>query len=242
MPTVKPFPAPQLHAPIEEIFPDVFLIRGSFRVAPLMRISRNMIVLREGSSLTLVNSVRLSPEGEAQLDALGTVKHLVKLGHYHTLDDPYYRDRYALTYWAPAPTASDPSAKKLVDGARGPDARSLIFSFQNTSQGEAALIVEQSQGNLLVTCDSVQHWADTTSCSWLGGVVAKQMGFFSHRAKIGPIWVKELSGGKPATLWPDFQRLLAHDFAHLVSGHGGLLRDDAKASLALAVDAIVKPR
>ena len=86
------------HGDIDEIFPDVFLVRGTFRAGPGLSFGRNMIVLREGDALTLVNSVRLSPEGERALDRLGTVRHLVRLGFFHTRDDPYYRSPVSYTH------------------------------------------------------------------------------------------------------------------------------------------------
>ncbi len=229
---VTAFAPPLPHDPIVELFPDVFLVTGRFRLGPGRVIPRNMIVLRDPSSsdkaLTLVNSVRLSEAGERALLALGEVRHLVKLGHFHTLDDPYYRDRFKPTYWAPKP--SDPKAEPLVDGGAGPLARASAFVFGAAKFGEAALLLEQPQGNLLITCDSVQNWSDTHGCSLLGGLVSRAMGFLVP-AKIGPIWLKEMTGGRPTALRPDFDRLLARDFAHLIAGHGSLLRGDAKAAL-----------
>lgn len=223
------FPDAQPHGPIQELFPDVFVVRGTFRLGPLVSIPRNMIILRRGAELTIVNAVRLSSAGEAELEKLGAVQHLVKLGFFHTLDDPYYRSRFSPTFWAPAPT--DAKAEKLVDGSAGPVDRTTVFSFQRAKKGEAALVVAQPQGNLLVTCDSVQNWVDTEGCSFFGGLVTRAMGFIQP-AKIGPIWLKQMTDGRPVEMKPDFDRLLALDFAHLIAGHGALLRDDAKAALA----------
>jgi hypothetical protein len=189
-----------------------------------------MIVLRDGAALTLVNSVRLTEAGERALAELGEVRHLVKLGHFHTLDDPYYRSRYAPTYWAPRPSPDGAKTELLVDGAAGPLARTSAFVFAGGTLGEAALVLEQPQGNLLITCDSVQNWTDTRGCSLMGGLVSRAMGFLVP-AKLGPIWVKKMTDGHPAALRPDFDRLLARDFRHLIAGHGSLLRDDAKAAL-----------
>lgn len=222
------FPAALPHGPITELFPDVFVVRGSFRMGPLVSIARNMIILREGRALTLVNAVRLSAEGEAELAQLGEVTHLVKLGFFHTLDDPYYRDRFSPTFWAPVPP--DARAEKLREGAPGPVARASVFNFERAAKGEAALIVEQPQGNLLVTCDSVQNWVDGEGCSFMGGLVVRFMGFFEP-AKIGPIWLKQMTNDQPSAMKPDFDRLLGLDFAHLIAGHGVLLRGEAKAAL-----------
>src|SRR5688500_16275030 len=86
---------------IKEIFPDVFQVEGGFRFGPGMWITRNMHVVRQGKELTLINSVRLCPEREADLLALGEVKHLLRIGEFHGADDPYYVHRFKPTLWAP---------------------------------------------------------------------------------------------------------------------------------------------
>ncbi len=226
---MSPFADPWPHGGIDEIFPDVFLVRGTFRNGPGLSVGRNMTVLRDGDALTIVNAVRLDPAGERALDQLGTVRHLVRLGFFHTRDDPYYRDRYAPTCWTSLPP--DASTERLVDGGASPSARAQVFSFTHASGGEAALLVKQPAGNLLVTCDSVQHWPDTSDCSFLGGLACRALGFLRNRATIGPIWMKEMTNGRPHALRPDFERLLAQDFTHLISAHGNVLRDTARADL-----------
>lgn len=232
------FPPAMPHGPFTELFPDVFVVQSSFLFAPLVTVNRNMIVLRQGGELTLLNAVRLTPEGEAALEALGTVRHIAKIGHYHNRDDAYVRDRYAATYWAPSPDAA--TTERLVDGAPGPVAAADVVVFEKAKSAEAALVLRQPQGGLLITCDSVQHWDGTRGCSLVGGLVLWQMGFLKRRATIGPIWSKELTDGAPAALRPDFERLLAKDFVHLVSGHGALLRDVARTELAATVEAVLR--
>lgn len=222
--------APALpHGQLQELFPNVFVIRGSFPIAPLVTIPRNMLVIRQGRDLTLVNAVRLSPEGERQLQELGTIQHLVKLGHFHTRDDPYYRGTFAPTFWASVPT--DAQTRELQDGGASPLDGASIFRFTAAKHGEAALVVQQAEGNLLVTCDSVQNWTDTDGCSLVGALATRAMGLVSP-AKIGPMWLKAMAGDRPQVLRPDFDRLQQLDFAHLIAGHGSLLRDGARAALA----------
>ena len=65
------FAAALPHGPIAELFRNVFVVTGSFRIFPGLTIARNMTMVRHGDELTLVNSVRLSPHGEAELAKLG---------------------------------------------------------------------------------------------------------------------------------------------------------------------------
>src|SRR4051812_14909963 len=97
------FPAAMPHGPIEEVFPNVFFVTGTMRgpfFESVWQFSRNMVVVREGDRLTLVNAVRLGEEGLAALDALGKVVNVVKIGSMHGVDDAFYVDRYRATYWA----------------------------------------------------------------------------------------------------------------------------------------------
>ena len=95
----KIYQAATAHNDIEELFEDVFMVRGSVQLAPGILISRNMFILRQGQDLTIISSIRLSPEGEANLDALGEVKHVIRLGDFHGRDDPYYIDHYSAEFW-----------------------------------------------------------------------------------------------------------------------------------------------
>jgi len=56
--------------------------------------------IRDGNALTLINSIRLDDAGLAQLDALGRVTNVVKIGSLHGRDDPFYKARYGATFWA----------------------------------------------------------------------------------------------------------------------------------------------
>ena len=44
--------------PLIEIFPNIYLLRGSVKIGPLLQMNRNMIIVRDGSELTLINAER----------------------------------------------------------------------------------------------------------------------------------------------------------------------------------------
>ncbi|WP_114287969.1 hypothetical protein [Candidatus Halocynthiibacter alkanivorans] len=83
------FPEQLPHGPLEEVFPDVFVVKGQIRIEAnqIHEFSRNMTVIRDGGALTLINTIRLDDAGLDALDALGLVRHIVKLGAYHGRDD-----------------------------------------------------------------------------------------------------------------------------------------------------------
>ena len=82
------------HGNIEEIVEDIFVLRGSIKMNPLLRITRNMGIIRNGDELTLINPVRVNTKVEAQLTALGKIKHVMRLGAFHGVDDPYYVEKF----------------------------------------------------------------------------------------------------------------------------------------------------
>jgi hypothetical protein len=229
----------QAHGALEELAPDLFLVRGSFRAAPFLSIGRNMIVVRQGDELIVLNAVRLDEAGEKALSNLGAVTHVLRLGSFHGSDDPYFQDRFGATLWSVAGVVN--GARPLVDGTAGPLREGEIFVFGAGSVGEAAAIIRRPGGAVLVTCDSVQNWIEPRGCSMLGALMLRAMGFFKP-AKIGPVWAKKATGGRPSELWPQFERLLEKDFQHLVPGHGDPLRDHAHQALRRSLVRDLGPR
>ncbi|MEM9074622.1 MAG: hypothetical protein AAGE52_39370 [Myxococcota bacterium] len=220
------FPEATGHGSFEEIFPNVFAVWSHFTMAPTIRITRNMIVVREGEDLTLINGVRLSARGEEELAGLGKVKHLVRIGAFHGIDEPYLLDRYKPTYWKQDGQRGRIEADQTLAGGNCPIDASVI-ELQNTRKPEAALLLP-IEGGLMVTCDAIQNIVDTQHCSAVAKVVTRTLGFVQP-AGIAKTWRKAMT--KDAPLQDDFRRLYDQDFRHLITGHGAANRDSAKADL-----------
>lgn len=221
------YPAALAHDPIEQIFPDIFLVHGSARVAPAMRMNRNMIIARDGDALTVIGPVRLSKTEEATLENLGSVKHVIRIGYYHGVDDRYYVDRYGAEFWCQAGSDhySEPRPTKSLDKASTlPIAGAELFLFAQTRFPEAAILIK-AHGGLLITCDSLQHWTDWSYCTLLAKMVVRIFGF-SLRTLIGTFWLKSMTP-KAGSLKADFERLLKLEFKYLIGAHGRLCRDRA---------------
>jgi hypothetical protein len=221
------FPPALPHGDLDEVFPDVFFVTGTM-LTQLMgahwHFSRNMVVLRDGQDLTLVNAIRLSDEGLAQLEALGTVKHVVKIGSLHGRDDAFYKQRYGATFWALPGMQHEHGLvadRELVPGGPMPVADATLFAFEHTKLPEGILHLDR-EGGIVIACDALQNWVspdrffDAASLERMTG-----MGFFQP-ANIGPVWhqVNEPKGA-------DFERLQGLGFRHALCGHGSPLRDTA---------------
>lgn len=239
------FPPAYPHGELREVFPDVFFITGSAAMpGPLpMRFSRNMTVVREGESLTLINSMRLNDAGLAALDELGTVEHVIRLAGFHGMDDPFYKDRYDAKIWVvPGHIyAKGFAATKIApeDGYFQPDiemspdtelpiAGASLISFA-CKAGEGILRLDR-EGGILVAGDSLQNWQTTEYFNWLAKPVMRLMGFIKPH-NIGPGWLKV---AEPDVA--EIKALLDLEFAHVLPVHGLPVIGDATAKFRPVID------
>lgn len=199
-----------------------------------MRMNRNMVIVKSGDELTLINPVRLSDAALSQLDALGNVRHVLRLGDFHGLDDRFYVGRYQAEFWCQSrpETYKVPMANHVINAAASPpmpDAQ--FFVYEAAKYPEACLLLKNLK--LLTTTDSIQYWADWSYTTFLSRCVLRMMGF-KLTLLIGGPWLKRVTpeGG---SLVADFERLLRLDFEHVVGAHGQLLHDAAKPMLEAAI-------
>jgi hypothetical protein len=230
------FPAAQPHDPIQQVAPDIFFVGATFRMNPVMNISRNMVIVRTGRELTLLNPIRLSAAGEKALEALGAVKHVVRLGAFHGYDDAYVVKRFNAEFWCQP--GSDHYAEpkpdhELKQGGPLPIPDAELFEFTEIKKPECAMLIRRGNG-LLVVCDGLQHYGDFSRHSIVAKLVMPLLGF-ARRMLVGPIWLKYLTK-KGRSVKPDFERMLDLDFDALISAHGTPLMQGAKAAVRMAVD------
>lgn len=221
---------------IERVFDDVWWAYGTTRMGPGVLIPRTMVILRERGDLVLIHPVMMPDAQQSQLEALGPVKHIVRLGSFHGMDDLAYVQRYAPTVWAPPLVDLKPGIQvhhELVPGGDLPIANAALFKFESSRVPEVALLLNKHDG-VLLACDSVQNWEHTTGCSAIGSLVSRLMGF-RGRACIGPQWLKAADPENKKRLSPDFERLLKLNFRHAIGGHGGPILDTARDDLRLQV-------
>jgi hypothetical protein len=230
MPYAPAFP----HDQIEAIAAEVFMVRGSLRMNPLIRISRNMCIVRHGGELSLINAIRLTEAGIAALERLGTVKRIIRLGALHGLDDAWYVNRFDADFWcAPGRQkyAQPAIDVELHERRPLPFPGAKLFCF-HTVQPESAILLERGRG-LLLTCDAIQHYGDYRYMSPTAKLILPFIGF-PKSTIIGPIWLKAMSP-KGGSLREDFDRLLTLDFDSLLSAHGSFLPSGARRAVELAV-------
>lgn len=223
------------HDPIVEIFENIYLLRGSIKLGFGLSINRNMMILKQGNELTLINAVRMSESELKKLENLGQVRHIIRLGDFHGLDDQFYLDRYQATFWSQSHHVNYPKLipQQIIQAdTQSPIKNSEFFIFEQATCPEAILFIKDKK--LLISTDSIQYWNDWKYFSFLSKIIIYLMGFRLGLFIGGP-WLKRVTP-KQGSLKSDFDRLLQLDFQHLISAHGVLLQDSAKDKLTSLIN------
>ncbi len=232
-PEALPHDAPQ------QLADDLFVVHGCVNPSPVVRFTRNMTIVREDGQLTLINPLRMDEPGLAQLETLGRIAHVLRLGPMHGMDDAFYIDRYDAEFWSfgngitypePQPTHT------LADGIALPFSNARLFVFAHMTETEGAILLER-ESNILLTCDAVQSYATAPHMphtNWFTRLVMPFIGF-PRKTLIGPVWVKLLVSDR-AGIEGEFKRLLELDFDQLLAAHGTFLASGAHAQVQAAFD------
>lgn len=219
------FPPALAHGAIEEVLSDLFVVSGAMETVLMdmdWQFSRNMTIVRDGERLILINTVRLDDKGLAELDQLGTVTDVIRLGALHGRDDAFYVDRYQARYWVMPGLEPEGDSAAQTLGDTLPITDATIFRFETTNIPEGVLHLPRD-GGILIACDALQNWLepDEHFCD-ASRQRMEQMGFFTP-ANVGPAW---LQAAEPAE--EDFNRLGKLEFSHAICGHGQPLLHSAK--------------
>lgn len=220
-------PAALAHGRITEVFKDVFFVCGAMETVLMdmdWKFSRNMTIVREGSRLIIINSIRLSEQALTELEQLGQVTDVIRLGSLHGRDDAFYVERYKAQYWGMPgfDNKFDLVVNELSAEAQLPLNDVDLFLF-NTSKIPEAILVLQREGGIAIACDALQNYIapDEHFCDESTERM-QQMGFFVP-ANVGPMW---LQVAEPKA--EDFVRLQEIPFKHALCGHGEPLLNTAK--------------
>lgn len=228
------------HDPIKEIFPNVYFVHGSIKIGPGLRMNRNMVIIKQDNDLTVINPVRINDSELANLDKLGTVKNIMRLGNFHGLDDQFYINRYQAEFWSQNEhkTYKELVPSQIISNQKLPPINnSEFFIFETAKCPEAALLIKPLR--LLITTDSVQYWSDWSYFTPATKLIVKLMGF-GLGLFIGGPWLKKVTP-EGQSLKHDFTKLLALDFDSLVAAHGTPLKSGAKQQLAAVVKETFNP-
>ncbi len=224
------------HQPIERMFENVYWVHGSIKMAPGMTINRNMVILKNGSNLFLINPLRLNEKEEKKLKALGNIKAIYRLGDFHGIDDQYYIDTCSCDFFCQAGQSTYPNQKPdgvITQDLETPIDNAEFFIFSNALFPEAALLLRDHK--LLITTDSIQNWTDWSYTNLPAKILLFFMGF-RIKLLIGKPWLKRVTA-KNKNMQEDFENLLKLDFDNLIAAHGTPLLGGAHERLKKIVKA-----
>ena len=227
------FPEALDHGPLLPVCDGVWAVRGRFRMGPGVVIGRTMTVVRGPDGLVLLNTIRLTPAGEAALDALGPVRHVVKLADTHGVDEPYALARYGATWWIlPGARTDTTLVERLLTGDGPVPGGRVLDLVDRPGLREAAYLVPHG-GGTLVAVDAVQVHVDDEGTSWLGRLAGRAMGF-TGGVIVPPFWRRKRGLAGPAVA-EALRPVTDAAFAHLVTGHGPPVVGGADAAVRAAV-------
>lgn len=262
------------HSKISQVSDDIYMVRGKMPSTPsrplferiLMYFSRTMTIVRRKNEagnyeLTLINSIRLKDKALAQLAELGEIKHVVRLGSFHGVDDAFYLQRFSATYWVVEGMKNAPGLAvepQILSQSNLPIKGSQLFNFENLVYPEAIIILPPTtqRAGVAVTTDAIQNHTSifdidnsplVSLAIWRIGLVGK--------ARLGPIWMRDQvpANNDAASLGaltaqakkqnmveffhPQYERLLSqHDFDMLMPGHGWPIMHGAKEAIQTSMD------
>ncbi len=224
---------------IDEVFPNVFFVRAGMKMPMRMpiKISRSMTLVRKNGELTIFNSVRVPEAGLKEIEALGKITKVVRLGGFHGRDDLFYKEKYGAKVYAVAgqtyvrglpspgkeapPTYMQPDV--WIDEGNTADLPSGIVKVFRTSSPIEGLYILNQEGGIAITADSLQNTAEPNEfVNWFAKVMMKKFGFWKAN-NVGPGWVQF---GKPKA--DEVRSILQLEFQHLLPGHGEPVIGQAK--------------
>lgn len=234
------YPPAFAHSSIQEVFPDIFFVTGASiyeHEGNIIQKSNNMVIVRDGSILTLINTLRLNEDGLKTLDKLGEVSNVVRLGAFHDRNDIFYLDRYKAKLWAVRGMVhkNNRQADFLIgETDTTPFSDASFFRLETTSQPEAIMHIAR-QGGILITCDSIKNWTDIDE--YFSEKTSKE---FLEQGLIKPASVDKVWLGAMGPKNSDFARLKKLNFRHLFSAHGQPIIDTADKQLVSTLERLSK--
>lgn len=226
------------HGEIVPFLDELYFVEGTNRTTHegvAIQTSRTMLVVRTGADLALVSTVRLDEDGLSALDALGRVRHVLRIGAFHGRDDAFYAARFGAKTFALRGTADEHGLSHdalLDDGSALPTGDGTLLAIASSKMPEGVALLARA-GGVLIACDSLQTW--TGPDAFFDAASGERMhaaGFFG-RVTVG-VGYRAACEPSPA----DLRRIASLSFSHLFSAHGPPLHEGAREAVAKAIDAM----
>lgn len=221
------------HKKISKNYENIYSLMGSMKLLGIFKYSRNMVILKEGEKLCLVNPVRLDETEELKLLELGKVHSILKLGRLHSVDLPYYMDKFSPKLWASESDSFVKSHNYSIDidldkTNKLPFLEMKIYSFITSKENEAVAFLPQEKG-IMLSCDAfvnMNKFDPMANC-----LVRTLSKLLPEPTYIGPNWYKVMKPKKE-----DFDEVLSFKFDKMIPAHGPILKQEAFQKIKDYVD------
>jgi len=221
------------HQKITKNYENIYSLMGSMKLFGIFKYSRNMVILKDGENLCLVNPVRLNEVEEKKLISMGKIHSILKLGRLHSIDVPYYMDKFSPKLWA---SSNDSFVQKhnykididLEETTSIPFLELQIYSFRTSRENEAVAYLPKD-GGVLLACDALVNMKKIDPmANWLVRTLSK---ILPEPTYIGPNWIKIM---KPKKI--DFDNILKFEFENMIPAHGPILKQKASQKIKDYID------
>lgn len=236
----SPYPDAVPHGALEKVTDDIYVVRGGHNMKGMV-IELTMTVIKQGSDVVIVNSMRVSPEMEAEIQKLGKIKHIVQIAGGHGDYDQYYIDTFKATFWdlPGRDEAKTPKGDKILsDGGDFPVQGAKVMQIKDVSVSEFVVWLPHG-GGTLVTGDFIQNGRPKQFVNFMGGVFTHMVGFNNGRCSCPPLFRLGFNTGE-CMYANNVPRIMALDFKNIAPGHGPAQIGDAKKDLEEGF-AMIKP-
>lgn len=223
---------------LEQVFPDVWTVRGSNHQSSFVYIPVTMTVIRDSDTgdIAILNSMRVDDATvNAILDlAAPTSKvHIVRLGAFHGKYDAWwcaeFPDRCVM--WAlPGHNIQDGArVDKILSAQNAPLPGSCTVFVFDFPKPEAAVVLHAPK--VAVFCDAIVNFSSFEYC----GILCRPLFWYlvygcCHRP--GDFYIQEMTKvSSKEKFISEYERFLALDFDSYISAHGPVVIGDAKRKI-----------
>ncbi|MCC2616156.1 hypothetical protein LJ739_07885 [Aestuariibacter halophilus] len=235
------------HGKLTEVFDNIWFIQGSWDMPVVLkpRISRSMVVIRcEDGALTLINSMRLSEEALSELEALGPIKHVIRLAAMHGADDRFYKARYNAKVYALAGTGYHKGLSANVDDKTTyfqpdiwfdedtplPVGEAYTWVMRSSKLAEACILLKRDRG-ILLSGDMLHNTPQPDAFTNLRARLMMRVCGLTKACNVGVGWwmMNQPSGD-------ELRAILSLPFQHVLPVHGEPVIGNAKARYRDAIE------
>eukprot|EP00545_Synedropsis_sp_CCMP1620_P008009 CAMPEP_0119012918 /NCGR_PEP_ID=MMETSP1176-20130426/7696_1 /TAXON_ID=265551 /ORGANISM="Synedropsis recta cf, Strain CCMP1620" /LENGTH=209 /DNA_ID=CAMNT_0006965957 /DNA_START=174 /DNA_END=803 /DNA_ORIENTATION=+ len=204
------------------------------------------IVREEGDILILINTVRLSEDGLEELDKLGKVKHTIRVGGYHGVDDAFYKEKYGATTWSVEKNYfggfdKDAEPYMVADNIVTKDTKlpikdASMYIIESADPKEGLLLLKRTElgvGTVAISGDCLQNFTKSDEHFNMFGRIMMWFSGFLMAHNVGPAWYTSAKAKKE-----DVKAILDLDFDHVIPCHGEPCHGEATKKYEKSVNAL----